>query len=250
MEEEKIRQKYTLLLILCTFIGTVIIMLGIYFWFIKKDDRPIENNQTINDKEETKKLYSIVDGDELELYDDEDGKLTKKPDISFDYPVINIDTAEIKKANEEIKKIYDDTKKGNLAKEVTSNPYGFMVKKGDKYYIEDVDADGILWDIKYNISEEENYLSISIIRNWLCHCGGATSVDKYVVDKKTNKLLSDSEIFKLFNVTEKEFMDYINSGDSCGATHKLSDGQLFIQDKKLAFAYEDCGGANISTYNK
>ena len=250
MKEEKIRKQYTLLLILCTFIGTVIIMTGIYFWFIKKDDKPIENNQNVNEKEETKKLYTIVDGEELELYDDEDGKLTKKTDISFDYPVINIDTVEIEKANEEIKKIYDDTKKGNLAKEVTSNPYGFMVKKGDKYYMEDSANDGILWDIKYNISETDDYLSVSIIRNWLCHCGGVISIDKYVVDKKTNKLLSDTDILKLFNLTEQEFLDFLSKNDPCGIKYKLSDGQLFIQDNKLAFASENCGGAGIEVYNK
>ena len=147
MKEEKTRQKYTLLLVLCTVIGTVIIMLGIYFWFIKKDDKPIENNQNINEKEETKKLYNIVDGNEYEVYfrSVSSDQLKKELDLSYDYPLFNIDTVELKKANEDIKKVYDDIIKYNSTKEVDVNSaLGYSIKNDNKYY----SNDGTLWGIK------------------------------------------------------------------------------------------------------
>lgn len=46
MNEENVneRKKYTVLLIIGTAIGTAIIIIGSYFWFLKNDDKPAENN--------------------------------------------------------------------------------------------------------------------------------------------------------------------------------------------------------------
>lgn len=250
-ELNKIKTKYTLLLILCTVLGTVIIMTGIYFWFIKSDNKPIDNNQTINEKEETKKLYNIVDGNEYEVYfrSVSSDQLKKELDLSYDYPLFNIDTVELKKANEDIKKVYDDIIKYNSAKEVDVNSaLGYSIKNDNKYY----SNDGTLWNIKYDVSETDNYLSIAIIKSSLWDGAGEEEVYSYVVDKKTNKLLTNSEIIKLFNVAEKDFLDFLNKDNYCAAVDKIDNtslGTLFIQNKKLAYA-RNCGGPEISIYNK
>lgn len=251
MKEENIRKKYTLCLILFTVICTIIIMLGVYFLFIKKDDKPIDNNQTINDKEETKKLYNVVDGNEYEVYykSATTDPLTKNTDLSYDYPLFNIDTVELKKANEDIKKVYDDIIKYNSTKEVDVNSaLGYSIKNDNKYY----SNDGTLWGIKYDVSETDNYLSIAIIKSSLWDGAGEEEVYSYVVDKKTNKLLTNSEIIKLFNVAEKDFLDFLNKDNYCAAVDKIDNtslGTLFIQNKKLAYA-RGCGGPEISVYDK
>lgn len=251
MKEENTRQKYTLCLILFTVICTVIIMLGVYFLFIKKDDKPIDNNQTINEKEETKKLYNVVDGNEYEVYfrSVSNDPLKKELDLSYDYPLFNIDTVELKKANEDIKKVYDDIIKYNSAKEVDVNKVlGYSIKNDNKYY----SNDGTLWGIKYNVSETDDYLSIAIIKDSLWDGAEEEEVYSYVVDKKTNKLLTNSEILKLFNVAEKDFLDFINKDGYCAAVDKIDNtslGTLFIQNKKLAYA-RGCGGPEISVYDK
>ena len=54
--EDKIkndRKKYTILLIICTALGTIMILVGLYFTFIKKDDKPVDNGE--NNQQEIEK---------------------------------------------------------------------------------------------------------------------------------------------------------------------------------------------------
>lgn len=55
MEKEKVtqeRKKYTWLLIVATALGTIMILLGIYLWYVGKDDNPIDNNGGNNGQQE------------------------------------------------------------------------------------------------------------------------------------------------------------------------------------------------------
>ena len=75
MKEENVneRKKYTVLLIIGTAIGTAIIIIGSYFWFLKNDDKPSENNGNNPQQNNTQTNDNNDPKYENNLTSDEDG---------------------------------------------------------------------------------------------------------------------------------------------------------------------------------
>lgn len=203
-----------------------------------KEEVKEENKSEVNDD----KLYHIEKLDNAITYEGyQSNKVFTTGEISFDYPVIDIDSDEIKKVNAEILKIYCESYLFEESK--ISNGHFFKLYKNSKSY-------GTTSDIKsakYYISEGSNYLSI-IIGIEDNHIVGESSLNYigYVINKKTKKIMSNKEILELFNATKDENA-YINENNQDYMDTKansIEDLKLYVYNDKIVLCY--LGGSGLS----
>ena len=249
MEEELLklkksnnRKKAVIVILLFTLVLAGILVF-IFCCGKKEETKPEPKQEEKN--EENKTLYTIVDGEKYDLYNNKE----KAGAISFVYPQFNIDSEDAKKANEAIKNIYDKDYKDLFAAKVTDNfDYNYYVEKDGSYY-----GSSEVYTPEYNISETDKYISILIIDTRRCNCSGQTEGYGYVIDKTTKKLLTNEEIAQLFNKTATEVLTYYNQHAGCepeGGENKTSinDISLYIKDKELYFSNPTCCCQEISKY--
>ena len=203
-----------------------------------KEEVKEENKSEVNDD----KLYHIEKLDNAITYEGyQSNKVFTTGEISFDYPVIDIDSDEIKKVNAEILKIYCESYLFEESK--ISNGHFFKLYKNSKSY-------GTTSDIKsakYYISEGSNYLSI-IIGIEDNHIVGESSLNYigYVINKKTKKIMSNREILEFFNATKDENA-YINENNQDYMDTKansIEDLKLYVYNDKIVLCY--LGGSGLS----
>ena len=203
-----------------------------------KSEAKEENKEEVKDD----KLYHIEKLDNAITYEGyQSNKVFTTGEISFDYPVIDIDSDEIKKVNAEILKIYCESYLFEESK--ISNGHFFKLYKNSKSY-------GTTSDIKsakYYISEGSNYLSI-IIGIEDNHIVGESSLNYigYVINKKTKKIMSNKEILELFNATKDEnaYIKENNQDYMDTKANSIEDLKLYVYNDKIVLCY--LGGSGLS----
>ena len=136
-------------------------------------------------------------------------------------------------------KVYQDVYSfinSNYTKEVSETPIcQFTIKKNGKLY----SGEYSMTALKYNISENDKYLSILIGEKRIAICGDTgTSYLGYTINKETKKLMSNSELLAMFNATkdEKLFINtYNETAQSLGESNakSIDDLRLYVYDDKL-----------------
>ena len=248
-------KKNLLITLMTIFIISTILLGGfiIYDKVLKKDTVPVDNSsETNNEQKENDKLYHIEDGEKFVIYGKtpglDDQLINRGKEISFAYPVIDINSDEMKKVNNEISKKYQDAYKSDLSSKADGNSC-VAVKKNGQYY----GGDHILYNT-YRIFENTNYLSIVIIDNAYTECaGGDTGYDGYVINKETKKLMTNKEILKLFGAenNEKVFIDKYNEVANIfdySKINSIEDANILIYDNKLMISI-DGNGESLLQYN-
>ena len=241
MEKEK---KQDLLIIIMSVILVLLIAVVIYLiFFNKKEDLKPVNNQS-------GELYHIVDGEKFDIYGmtpgEDDALVNRGIEISFAYPVIDIDSEEVKAINKKIYELYQSDYKMNLANEATKNSC-VAIKKNNKYY----GIEHIFYNT-YKIFQNSDYLSIVIISHGYTECAsGDVSYTGYVINKNTKKVMNNSEIAKLFNCSEKSIIEQYNEQGKYIdlKADTINDIELFIYDNNLAFTIHGGDSDTVITYN-
>ena len=249
---EKQNNQSKTIIILLSVIIFLSLAFGIYVLFFNKDnDGNVDNNQNneTGEKEEKKPLYHIVDGEEATILDTINSSPNDKISISFDYPQFDIDSEEIKEINTAIEKIYKRDYDINFSREI--NEFSeFGIEKNGKYYCngpEEAREACEFHYITYNISSNDDYLAIYFTENIYCHCSGGSNIFGYVIDKKTNKVLTNSEIVKLFDKNEQDVIDEYNKHidgvaclDESDKAKTINDVKLQIENGELSIIRKGC----------
>ena len=202
-------------------------------------------------KEENTKLYHIVDGDEFEFYN---LGVKNENNISFDYPQLDINTDEVKKINDSIKSMYEKDYNELFTTKNKLENYSddlFLFKKNEAYY-----GSGDLWIPEYSVVDEDKYIYISFTNTQYCKCSGSTESYSYFIDKNTKKVLTKSEIVKLFNLSEQEVINTVNNDlksisclDENDRAKTIDDISFELENNKLTYSLKNffgCSGSGTS----
>ncbi|MCI5983633.1 MAG: hypothetical protein MRZ35_00040 [Firmicutes bacterium] len=221
-------------LIVCIVI-LILIVLGLVGFIVY--DKVINNKP--NDNIESKELYSIKKLGDKVLYTGKSDLEIISSEIIFAYPVININSKEIRKVNSEILKVYQDVYSfidSNYTKEVSETPMcQITINKNGKLY----GGENTVSPLRYIISENDKYLSVVIEETHITMCGGgSTSYLGYTINKETKKVMSNSEILELFNASNLEnvFVDAYNENAQSiglGNAKSIDDLRLYVYDGEL-----------------
>lgn len=221
-------------LIVCIVI-LILIVLGLVGFIVY--DKVINNKP--NDNIESKELYSIKKLGDKVLYTGKSDLEIISSEIIFAYPVININSKEIRKVNSEILKVYQDVYSfidSNYTKEVSETPMcQITINKNGKLY----GGENTVSPLRYIISENDKYLSVVIEEMHITMCGGgSTSYLGYTINKETKKAMSNSEILELFNASNDEnvFVDAYNENAQSiglGNAKSIDDLRLYVYDGEL-----------------
>ena len=226
-------KKYTGLVVCNTIL--ILIVLGLAGFIVY--DKVINNKP--NDNVESNELYSIKKLGDKVLYTGKSDLEIISSEIIFAYPVININSKEIRKVNSEILKVYQDVYSfidSNYTKEVSETPMcQITINKNGKLY----GGENTVSPLRYIISENDKYLSVVIEEMHITMCGGgSTSYLGYTINKKTKKVMSNSEILELFNASNLEnvFVDAYNENAQSiglGNAKSIDDLRLYVYDGEL-----------------
>ena len=237
-------KKYTGLVVCNTIL--ILIVLGLAGFIVydkvinnKHNDNVAQPDNNDEQNKEPKELYSIKKLGDNVSYTGKNNFQVKEGEFSFEYPVININSEEIRRVNSEILKVYQDVYSfinSNYTKEVSETPIcQFTIKKNGKLY----SGEYSMTALKYNISENDKYLSILVGEKRIAICGDTgTSYLGYTINKETKKLMSNSELLAMFNATkdEKLFINtYNETAQSLGESNakSIEDLRLYVYDGKL-----------------
>ncbi len=230
MEKEKSQKP--LIIFLVIIILLLLGMLVYLLFFNKKEDvKPINSNE--QGQIENKKLYHIEDGEKFTVYGKENGSyISRNFEISFAYPVIDIDDNEVKVINNEIANNYKNDYNINL-KNSTDGSGCVAIRKNNKYY----SGEHVVYDTS-KVFEKDNYLSIVIKSVAYTECAsGGPSYRGYVINKTTKKVMSNAELVKMFNANEQKIIDKYNENANALAYNKaktIDDVNLFVYENDLA----------------
>ncbi len=207
-EDKKLEKRKNLEIVVLSII--IVILLGalIYLLFIKKDKpaeppKPHDNQQVVDNNsyskiDESKDLYYYILGNTYEIYSNMENKKEKShfQSISFNYPVINIETNSVVKLNNEIKKKYQDLEKKYQNFEENSNNGCICIKIDNRYYC----GGEHIQSLDYGILETNDLITLRIEDNWLTECAGTVYLREfYTISKKTGEVLTNEELLKSIN---------------------------------------------------
>ena len=162
----------------------------------KKDNNKIENNQSVVSYDSLEKLGTI-DDNERNSYFMNIEYVSKNGEVIFSYPVINIDSEDVKTVNQKIKDSVLENEKEWLKKK-TDTPWSdeekFITLNDGSGYI-----DLYFYGYSYfRVVETEDYVSIIESSQDIGHKEDNSIKAVYVIDKNTGKELSKEEIAKTF----------------------------------------------------
>lgn len=215
-----------------------------------------QSNTKKNDNEEIKDLYTFVETDvigKIEIVD-EDNKLyennlknieglTKDYNIQFRYPVINMDSNDVKNINAKIKnnitkleEVYKKTneKNNNTAFKLTSN-------NGTNYF------ENYLQYYNYLIGESDDYLSIvECLKDYYLVSADETILNIYIIDKKDGALVTTNDLLSKYNLDQDKVFDFVakkynelNDNETSLSKEDFKNGDLdnkvyyYVKDNKL-----------------
>ena len=238
-------KKYTGLVVCIAILILIVLGLAGFIVYDKViNNRPNDNvAQPDNNDEQNKdpkELYSFKKLGEKIPIDGKGHYEGATGEISFEYPVININSEEIRNVNNEILKEYQNAYSfinSNYTKEVNETGMcQITIKRNGKIY----GGSNFISSLDYNVFENGDYLSIVIENARLAMCDDkGSSYLGYVINKETNKIMSNSEILEMFyaNNDEKLFIDaYNENAKSLGLNDRaksIDDLKLYIYKGKL-----------------
>ena len=221
-------------LIICIVI-LIFIVLGLVGFIVY--DKVVNNKP--NDNIESKELYSIKKLTDKVTYTGKNDLEIINGEIIFAYPVININSEEIRNVNSEILKVYQDVYSfidSNYTKKVDDTAMcQITINKTGKLF----GGENTVSPLRYIISENDKYLSVVIEETHITMCGcGSTSYLGYTINKETKKVMSNSEILELFNASNLEnvFVDAYNENAQSiglGNAKSIDDLRLYVYDGEL-----------------
>ena len=221
-------------LIICIVI-LIFIVLGLVGFIVY--DKVVNNKP--NDNIESKELYSIKKLTDKVTYTGKNDLEIINGEIIFAYPVININSEEIRNANSEILKVYQDVYSfidSNYTKKVDDTAMcQITINKNGKLY----GGENTVSPLRYIISENDKYLSVVIEEMHITMCGGgSTSYLGYTINKKTKKVMSNRAILEMFDATDDEdiFVDADNENAQSiglGNAKSIDDLRLYVYDGEL-----------------
>lgn len=237
-------KKYTGLVVCNTVL--ILIVLGLVGFIVydkvinsKPNDNVVQPDNNDEQNKEPKELYSIKKLGDKVSYTGKNNFQVKEGEFSFEYPVININSEEIRRVNSEILKVYQDVYSfinSNYTKEVSETPMcQITINKNGKLY----GGENTVSPLRYIISENDKYLSVVIEEMHITMCGGgSTSYLGYTINKETKKVMSNSEILELFNASNDEnvFVDAYNENAQSiglGNAKSIDDLRLYVYDGEL-----------------
>ena len=237
MEQEK-KSKPLIFLILAIIIIIAVVVVILYF---------CKGKDNVDDKQT---LYHIESGEKATIIDsDLDYNETRgRIEISFDYPQFDIDSPEIEEVNNEIKNDYKVTYDNDFVYPIDEDAdFPVEIRKNGRYYCSNDTGICEFEYITYNISDTDKYIAVSFKKTTHCHCSGGSRYYGYAIDKKTKKLLTNSELVKLFGKNEQEilneFNDNIDAIACLGDNYKardIEDITIYIENNELFFVNESC----------
>lgn len=215
-----------------------------------------QSNTEKNDNEEIKDLYTFVETDvigKIEIVD-EDNKLyennlknieglTKDYNIQFRYPVINMDSNDVKNINAKIKnnitkleEVYKKTneKNNNTIFKLTSN-------NGTNYF------ENYLQYYNYLIGESDDYLSIvECLKDYYLTINEETILNIYIINKKDGSLVTTNDLLSKYNLDQDKVLDFVakkynelNDNETSLSKEDFKNGDLdskvyyYVKDNKL-----------------
>ncbi len=238
------------------FIIFIIVIAVVVMLSPKKENEPVDDECTECQEEQKTVTYHIEEREKYTVIgiDDE----SEVYELSYSYPVIDGNNDEYKKINEEIVSFYENAKNDNadmfsdknLIEDSETAKLFYVIKDKKKYYIGQFDY------IYYNVTDNENYLAVFIEDQDNQHASGSSEAIGYVIDKNTNKILTNEEIVEKFNLTAKEFVDYYNNNTGCepegfGKDAKsIDDIKIYVNGNKLGYHANTCCCSMVEYYSE
>ena len=254
MEEKKVKKSngrstkskaMTIMLGVTFFCVLSLLLLAILDKGVIFGERIIKRQSTNNSS--ALNYYHIVDGEDFVLYS-ADNEVYEKL-ITFDYPQFDIDGLD--SINNSIKELYENHYKELKVVENVED-HGYYLVKDNKKYVNDNE----LFLLKYKITDTDRYLSIYIEDHRYENASGITNGYGYVYDKLNKKIMTKDEILKLFNSSEKEFIEYYNKYAGCKADGNkdnitsIDEIGIYVIGEKIYFDNSTCCCMDISEYDE
>ena len=242
MEQEKTSGKPKIALILIG-LGILCMFVAAGFYLLKDDKKEpaTTNNESLT-------TYHIVDGEEYTIYEVNDSnKLVESTEkLSFDYPLLDIDSTDAKKVNEDIKKKYDDAYNDMFSVEAKGC---VAVKKDNKTY-----GSAHVVYYKYDVFENDKMIAIALTQVVSTRCAsGGEYYFGYAIDKTTNKIMTNTELTSYFNVNNETVINGYNeqaknvNGDPAAT---IEDVMLIVKEGKLYYVEYYGDGSGLVDTNK
>ncbi|MBP5683634.1 MAG: hypothetical protein J6X02_00070 [Bacilli bacterium] len=225
----------------------ITVMLGLSFFCIFSfllliifDKGFLTGNEVLNKNNKSKEQektynYRIIYGEQFNVYgrEDEDEVEPNLRDwkISFMYPMFDIDSDDARKANEDIKKLYDEAYALNMEHEYSKDGC-IAIKKDDKYY-----GGSHIYSYSFDISENDRFIAITLINEVSTECAGGYNYYKsYVIDKTTKNKMTNSQLVKYYNLDESKIIEAYNEGSTIfdyDPIKSIDDARVAVYKDKL-----------------
>lgn len=175
----------------------------------------------------------------MELYDNQ--FLINEGKIKFSYPVINIESNDTKRINEEIKNIISDNIdnfKNSL--ENATDSFCIAVKVNDSIKV----TSDISWN-EFDVYETKKYLSIVVFSHLYNPCGssGIEVKKTYIIDKDSKKEITNKEILKEFNISESNLFKDLS--EAYKKSDYVTEEFKFIGNESYYSVVDNNGDLNV-----
>ena len=258
-KEEK--KSYFGLLVVFMVISLLLAGFIIYDKVIKKEEIKTIEPKTEN-LEKTELLQKIDNSknwvymEKIAEYEIVNAKDGKNVNVTYEYPVINIDSVDAKKFNDDSKKEVVDKNTEFLnhdpnrvgCSEPSDDPYSYIINNGQKKYVGYYDLDS------YKIIETDDYIVVMFEAGFTptssIFCDWVNGVNVFAISKKDGKKISNKELVKLqgydydsilkkiyekYYLDNKEYYDNsCNNNSYClKANPTEADYNSFIDDRAI-----------------
>lgn len=202
----------------------------------------VQNNKRKNDNDDNKDNISIkyqkIDDTKDFIYIHEGNvyevNFNEGKQVSFDYPVININTLSVKKLNDSIKEQFDNLEKDY--KRIGTDDDCTCIKIDGIFRCTDV-----INSLHYITVQEQDYYQILLYSfiNTNCASGGS-ELTSYIISSLTGEVLSNKEIIEYFGYDSNKLLQKYNEYRQNEYPHHLDvlienidDLSLMIHNSKL-----------------
>ena len=261
VEPPKKEKSYCGLLVVFMVISLLLAGFIIYDKVIKKEEIKTIEPKTEN-LEKTELLQKIDNSknwvymEKIAEYEIVNAKDGKNVNVTYEYPVINIDSVDAKKFNDDSKKEVVDKNTEFLnhdpnrvgCSEPSDDPYSYIINNGQKKYVGYYDLDS------YKIIETDDYIVVMFEDGFTptssSFCDWVNGVNVFAISKKDGKKISNKELVKLqgydydsilkkiyekYYLDNKEYYDNsCNNNSYClKANPTEADYNSFIDDRAI-----------------
>ena len=177
-----------------------IIGIGVYITLRNKEDNNIDNNET-NIKyekiDENKDFIYVHEGNTYEV------NFNEAKQVSFDYPIININTESVKKLNNNIKEQFSNLEEEYKRIGISDGSTCIKID-GINHCAEYIES------LNYVTTETSDYYQVLIYNFYnAMYASGDSDLKGYIISIKTGEVMNNKEIIELFGYdTNKLLQEY------------------------------------------